>query len=141
MFGVGGCFDAFTELQAILDSLFGGGWAQPTPAASQPRPELKVEAELLVTPEEAHRGGAVQFRLRFEQGCPECGGRGTTTGPVCGTCGGEGQIQQGPRVMTVRVPPGVRSGSVIRVPGEGRIPPAPGPRGDLILRVRVQPYW
>jgi hypothetical protein len=30
---------------------------------------------------------------------------------------------------------------VIRVPGEGKSPAGPGPPGDLLLRVRVQPCW
>lgn len=141
LFGTDAPFDVFSGFQSILESLFGSDWAPPTRTVLEPRPELDVEAELLVTPEEAQRGGAVQFKLRFSQVCPECGGRGTTAAAVCGTCGGKGRIQQGPRIVAVRVPPGVWNGSVIRVPGEGKSPPHAGPPGDLILRVRVQPHW
>jgi hypothetical protein len=134
-------FDVFSGFQSIVESLFGSDWAPPTATVSAPRPELDVDAELLVTPEEAQRGGAVQFKLRFSQACPECGGRGTSAAAVCGTCGGNGRIQRGPRIVTVRVPPGVWNGSVIRVPGEGKSPPDLGPPGDLVLRIRVQPCW
>lgn len=140
-FGMDAFFDVFSGFQSILESFVGSEWAPKTRTALDPHPELDVEAELLVTPEEAQRGGAVQFKLRFSQVCPECGGRGTTTAAVCGTCGGNGRIQQGPRIVTVRVPPGVWNGSVIRVPGKGKSPPHAGLPGDLILRVRVQPHW
>jgi len=141
VFGAEGPFDVFSGFESILESLFGGDWARPAATTPQPRPELNVEAELRLTPEEAHRGGPVQFKLRFDQACPECAGRKTTAGAVCGTCGGKGRIQQGPRIVTVKVPPGVWNGSLIRVPDEGKSPPHAGPPGDLVLRVRVQPCW
>ena len=141
VFGAEAPFDPFGGFESILESLFCSDWTQPTTPAPRPRSELNAEAELLLTPEEAHRGGAVQFKLRFEQACPECAGRGTTVDAVCGTCGGKGRIQQGPRIVTVKVPPGVWNGSLIRVPGEGKSPPDLGPSGDLVLRVRVQPCW
>jgi DnaJ-class molecular chaperone len=141
VFGAEVPFELFSGFDSILESLFGSDWARPAAAPPQPRPELDVEAELRLTPEEAHRGGPVQFKLHFDQACPECVGRGKTVGAVCGTCGGKGRIQQGPRIVTVKVPPGVWSGSVIRIPGEGKSPPHAGPPGDLVLRVRVQPCW
>jgi DnaJ-class molecular chaperone len=51
------------------------------------------------------------------------------------------QIGEGaePRKVEVRIPPGVRDGSRVRVAGEGGGPPG-GPRGDLYLRVRVLPH-
>ena len=73
--------------------------------------------------------------------CPGCGGQGPVAGNVCRTCEGHGKIQQGPRKLTVRVPCGVSNGSVIHVRGEGKSAPDTGPRGDLTLRVRIQPYW
>ena len=73
--------------------------------------------------------------------CPECAGQGTANGAVCGTCGGNGRIQQGPRIVTVSVPPRVWNGSVIRVPGAGKSPPHVGQPGDLVLSIRVQPCW
>ncbi len=39
----------------------------------------------------------------------------------------------------VRIPPGVRGGQVIRLPGRGR-PTSDGSRGDLYLRVRLAPH-
>jgi DnaJ-class molecular chaperone len=141
LFGTDGLFDHFRGFESILESLFSSDWAPPNGALPQPRPELDVEAELPLTPEEAHWGGPVQFKLRFRQACPECAGQGTSFRSVCGTCSGDGRIQQGPRVVTVRVPRRVWNGAVIRIPGEGKGSPLGGQPGDLVLRVRVQPYW
>jgi len=103
--------------------------------------DLDVEAELPLSPEEANQGGAIQFSVSFPQQCPECQGRGTTVGEPCGTCGGAGTIRQGPRPVSIRVPPGVWTGTVIRVPRQGKFSPESGATGDLCLRVRVQPCW
>jgi DnaJ-class molecular chaperone len=134
-------FDAVRPFPSIFEALFGGPRAWPAAAAFRPRPELDVEADLLLTPEEAHRGGGVGLRVAFEQACPTCEGRGVAARTECATCGGSGRIPQGPRIITVDVPPGVWSGSVIRVPGEGRVPAFAGSPGDLVLRVRVRPCW
>jgi curved DNA-binding protein len=45
-----------------------------------------------------------------------------------------------PRRLEVKVPPGVRDGSRIRVASEGGSSPFGGPRGDLYLVVAVQPH-
>jgi len=108
------------------------------PSASQ---ALDVDAELPLTPEEARYGGQVQIKLSFPQPCPDCRGQGTAAGIVCAMCGGTATVRQGPRFLTVSVPPGVRSGSVIHIRGAGKVPAGAGPSGDLHLRVLVQPCW
>ncbi|KHG65941.1 molecular chaperone DnaJ [Thermus sp. 2.9] len=51
--------------------------------------------------------------------------------------GGERVLEVGGRRVSVRIPPGVQEGSVIRVPGMG----GPGePPGDLLLQVRLLPH-
>ncbi len=44
-----------------------------------------------------------------------------------------------PRTVDVRIPPGVRDGSRVRVAGEGGRGTGGGPPGDLFLRVRLRP--
>jgi DnaJ-class molecular chaperone len=44
------------------------------------------------------------------------------------------------RRVEVRIPPGVREGTRVRVPGEGAPGRGNGPRGDLYLRVRTLPH-
>ncbi|WP_243094971.1 DnaJ C-terminal domain-containing protein [Thermus thalpophilus] len=51
--------------------------------------------------------------------------------------GGERVLEVGGRRVSVRIPPGVQEGIVIRVPGMG----GPGePPGDLLLQVRLLPH-
>jgi curved DNA-binding protein len=44
------------------------------------------------------------------------------------------------RTVDVRIPPGVRDGSRVRVAGEGEAGSAGGPAGDLYLRLRLRPH-
>jgi len=132
------------ELAELIRSMFGAA-ARPVSrerAASGSRrgsTDLDVEAELPLLPEEANHGGTVRFSVSFPQQCPECQGRGAAIGESCRTCGGAGSIRQGPRPVSVDVPPGVWTGAVIRVPGQGNLSPESGATGDLCLRVRVEP--
>ena len=76
--------------------------------------------------------------------CGECGNMTLVRNGTClkcDTCGGTGQIRQGPRIVAVHVPPGVRTGTVLRIPGEGKTPSDAGPPGDLLLHVQVRPCW
>lgn len=68
--------------------------------------------------------------------CPACGGMGEEVTSPCQECGGEGRVVE-ERVLTVKVPPGVDDGSVLRVPGGGSVGPRGGPPGDLYVHLRV----
>jgi curved DNA-binding protein len=54
--------------------------------------------------------------------------------------GAEVSINVNGAPMTVRIPPGARDGSRIRVPGKGMPGSAHGPVGDLVLNLRVKPH-
>lgn len=103
------------------------------------RPDLDVQAELQVSPEEAHHGGGIEFSVSFRQPCANCRGEGWFSADRCRTCDGTGTTQQGPRLIQVDIPPGVRNGMVIRVPRAGRFCPESGEFGDLCLEVDVRP--
>jgi molecular chaperone DnaJ len=70
--------------------------------------------------------------------CPQCGGSGQIIEHPCETCGGSGLTLQQKRYR-VKVPPGVRDGSRIRVAGKGEDGPRGGPPGDLYVVTRVTP--
>jgi molecular chaperone DnaJ len=76
--------------------------------------------------------------MRFSLTCPRCGGQGRLRN-VCSRCHGDGRI---PRVesVEVRIPPGVSSGSRLRVPGKGNSGTHGAPTGDLYITVRVEPH-
>lgn len=68
--------------------------------------------------------------------CPQCGGLGEEVASPCPDCAGEGRVVD-ERVLSIKVPPGVDDGSVLRVPGGGSIGPRRGPPGDLYVHLRV----
>jgi curved DNA-binding protein len=54
--------------------------------------------------------------------------------------GGKRTLRLGERQVEVKVPPGVREGSRLRVAGEGGAGRRGGPKGDLYLRVALRPH-
>jgi molecular chaperone DnaJ len=74
----------------------------------------------------------------ISQPCPQCGGSGQIIESPCETCGGSGLTLQRKRYR-VKVPPGVRDGSRIRVAGKGEDGPRGGQPGDLYVVTRVTP--
>lgn len=78
--------------------------------------------------------------IRTSTTCPTCGGEGRVVGSPCRACGGRGVRVEQTR-STVRIPPGVETGSTLRVPGYGSQGILGGRDGDLyvILRVREHP--
>ncbi|XP_047162289.1 chaperone protein DnaJ isoform X2 [Vigna umbellata] len=69
--------------------------------------------------------------------CPSCGGDGEVISEYCRKCNGEGRIRIKKNIK-VKVPPGVSSGSILRVSGEGDAGPRGGPPGDLYVYLDVQ---
>ncbi len=76
--------------------------------------------------------------LRFNLTCPRCGGTGRLQN-LCRRCSGQGLVQR-LETIDVRIPPGVQTGSRVRVPNYGNAGPGGGPPGDLYLVMRVQPH-
>ncbi len=97
-----------------------------------------LETEVEITLEEAHAGARRTLEFQQLEVCGTCRGSGRQGKEPCGTCGGSGQVARSHRVE-VKIPAGVRDGSRVRAAGEGGAG-ASGPRGDLYLRVRVQPH-
>jgi molecular chaperone DnaJ len=57
----------------------------------------------------------------------------------CAECHGEGQIAA-ERRLQIKIPPGVDTGSQLRISGEGEGGAAGGPPGDLYVVLRVQEH-
>ncbi|WP_085444448.1 molecular chaperone DnaJ [Magnetofaba australis] len=86
-------------------------------------------------------GGSGQ--VRTQQGffavartCPTCRGEGTMVRSPCGTCNGTGKKQK-EKTLTVKIPPGVDTGTRIRLSGEGGAGSRGGPPGDLYIMIEV----
>ena len=89
--------------------------------------------ELILTPEEARRGGRVQLALPLDVTCEQCGGGGWAAVGGCQACGGRG-LRQRRLTLVVDLPPGLTSGRRLIVSGLRHGFAAP----DLTLTVRVE---
>jgi len=87
-------------------------------------------------------GGHGQVRAQqgffmVERTCPTCHGRGEVIEKPCRKCGGEGRVDQ-PQTLDVSIPPGVDTGTRIRLGGKGEAGPFGSPPGDLYIFVHVR---
>ena len=71
--------------------------------------------------------------------CPNCHGAGSIITTPCRDCGGSGRVRQS-RTLKVKVPPGVDTGSRLRMAGEGEGGFNGGPPGDLYVYVTLRPH-
>lgn len=69
--------------------------------------------------------------------CGACQGRGKTLKKPCPECSGRGSTEQ-KRTLQVKVPAGIDTGKLIRMPGEGAPGHLGGPPGDLYLAIEVE---
>ncbi|MBC2664701.1 molecular chaperone DnaJ [Novosphingobium flavum] len=80
---------------------------------------------------------AQQGFFMVERTCPTCHGRGEVIESPCRSCRGEGRVDQ-PQKLEVNVPPGVDTGTRIRLSGKGEAGPFGAPPGDLYIFVHVK---
>ena len=71
--------------------------------------------------------------------CPRCGGQGTIITRPCPACNGEGRVRTRAR-LSVRIPPGVRSGNYIPLRGEGEAGQRGGPPGDCLVFIEEKEH-
>lgn len=86
-------------------------------------------------------GGAGQVRTQqgffaISRPCPACKGQGRIIRSACSSCHGQGR-QRSEKTLTVKVPPGVETGTRIRLTGEGGAGMRGGPPGDLYIVLEV----
>jgi molecular chaperone DnaJ len=110
-----------TVLDRMRHSFFGGG------------PSVTLSAEIVLTPREAFDGVTVPLDVPLRRTCPRCGGRGETWAEWCASCRGLGEVSTH-HEMQVRVPPGVRSGTLFRF----SVTPPGAPVTLVEVRVTIQ---
>ena len=89
-----------------------------------------------------HGQGQVRAKQGFfvvERPCPNCHGSGEVITSPCRDCRGEGRIDV-PQALAVEIPPGVDTGTRIRLSGKGEAGPRGAPPGDLYIFVHVKPH-
>jgi curved DNA-binding protein len=103
----------------FFESMFGDAGGTPSgrrgraARAPRPRPGADLEQPIEVSLADAYRGTTMQLEMRAADGKT--------------------------RRLEVKIPPGVRTGSRVRVSGQGGPGQAGGPSGDLYLVVTVAP--
>jgi molecular chaperone DnaJ len=78
-----------------------------------------------------------QGLFALSQPCPRCRGNGTVIEQPCTTCHGSGRERRR-RTFTVKIKPGVKDGTKIRLKGKGEAGQNGGPNGDLIVVTRIE---
>ncbi|MEO5377049.1 MAG: molecular chaperone DnaJ [Magnetococcus sp. DMHC-6] len=85
-------------------------------------------------------------QVRTQQGffsiarpCPACRGQGRIIRNPCPSCQGQGR-KRSEKTLTVKIPPGVDTGTRIRLTGEGGAGMHGGSAGDLFIVIEVAPH-
>jgi DnaJ-class molecular chaperone len=102
---------SFDGLSSILEELWGGGRPRTQQA---PAPGQDLEQTVDISFEEAVRGTTAQVQII--------------------------RHDREPDRLQVKIPPGVDTGSKVRVPGKGERGRSSGPPGDLYIGIRVRPH-
>jgi len=71
-----------------------------------------LDFQLILSPEEAEVGVVIPFEVPVLRTCSRCGGAGSNWFSACAGCDGEGRLVDR-EILHLRVPAGVRSGTVI----------------------------
>lgn len=82
-------------------------------------------------------------QTRYQQGffsvmrtCPNCGGKGQIIKNPCKKCKGAGRVEK-EKILELKIPAGVETGSRLRVTGEGEAGAQGGGAGDLYVVIHV----
>lgn len=93
--------------------------------------------------ETCHGRGEVQHvqrsflgEIRTLRPCAACRGYGEIIPDPCRECAGDGRVRSR-RTLTVKIPPGVDTGTRVQLSGEGEVGPGGGPPGDLYVEIDV----
>ena len=79
---------------------------------------------------------AQQGFFTVERTCPTCSGMGQIVKNPCKVCSGQGRVEKD-RALSVNIPPGVETGTRIRLSGEGEAGMRGGAKGDLYIFIEV----
>jgi molecular chaperone DnaJ len=82
---------------------------------------------------------AQQGFFTVERTCPTCGGKGQIIKNPCRLCSGQGRVDKSKK-LSVNIPPGVETGTRIRLAGEGEAGIRGGQPGDLYIFIEVEKH-
>jgi DnaJ-class molecular chaperone len=133
----------FTDSDAgfsdLFGSLFGNGRRGFRGGPNYRMRGRDIEAEAVITLEEAQRGTRRSLSLEVEERCPECGGTGTKDKKPCPKCKGRGTVFRS-KLLEITIPAGARDGTTLRLEGQGEASGGGGTAGDVYVHVRLAPH-
>jgi hypothetical protein len=115
-------------LCALFDRFLRNFTRRAVPKAERPE---GLTCNVVLSPEEAARGGVLPIQVPVFLRCPTCSGTGRSWLFPCIDCGATGILEE-PATIRLRIPPGLRSGSRFTAPL------ADLGIGNLILEVLVR---
>jgi len=124
------------DMGSLFGDLFGAGGRS---RRVRPRRGQDIEHPVEITLEEAYHGTRRTIALQTEETCSGCKGTGYIQNLPCSVCRGSGVVAAVKR-LEVKIPPGVKSGSRVRIAGKGGSGHAGGASGDLYLVISVKPH-
>jgi curved DNA-binding protein len=138
-FGGTGFSDFFEQIFGSMGAQGAGGFGRGGSSAGEAMGTERgqdMEADLMVTLEEAKRGSLRSVSVRHAVACGQCRGTGERNRRACTACGGTGQVVK-TETYQVKIPAGVTEGQRLRLAGRGEAGLGGGAAGDLYLRVRL----
>ncbi len=96
-----------------------------------------IYSEIEISVFEAVSGTSKTINMLQTEVCPKCEGRKFVNGSFCKHCNGKGEFTNYKK-FCVKIPAGIKSGSKIRLAGEGGKGKNGGTAGDLYITVHVK---
>ena len=126
----------------FFNTFFGGGAGAANTGRTEHRRPIRgedMESKIELSLEEAYQGITRPLRVSTKSVCPGCGGTKIRDNSFCQQCGGTGFVPD-EKKLDVKIPPGVKEGSLIRLKGQGGNGLNNAPNGDLLLKVHLKPH-
>jgi molecular chaperone DnaJ len=123
--------------ETLFGDQFGGRTTTRERIRTQPQRGNDFEYPVEIPLRDAYSGTSRRFDVQIKDRCPSCGGSGMNGQGACTTCTGSGIVPRN-KTIEVQIPAGVRTGSRVRVAGQGSPGQNGGPAGDIYLRINVQ---
>jgi hypothetical protein len=99
-----------------------------------------ISHTLTLSLEEAASGKVASIRIPRVDICVACGGTGQSwrdDNGTCANCNSKGSFEY-EKALEVRIPPGVETGSRLRIAGEGNMDASQSARADLFITINVR---
>jgi molecular chaperone DnaJ len=128
-------------LSDFVHSIFGNrrsSSSRPATPRTVRRRGEDLDVSIDVSFDESFKGTTRRIEVQSPETCTTCDGTGFTRGAPCPTCDATGTTYKN-KTIEVKIPPGVATGSRIRVAGQGGSGTNGGSNGDVWLNVTVRP--